>query len=357
VIGDVIAAWVSPAVDVLFLTSGLLLYRPFVRARVAGDRLPNRRRYLRRRMLRIVPAYWFALTVLAIFPGIAGVFSGDWWRYYFFLQLYSARTQSTGIAVAWTLCVDVSFYLVLPLYATAIRRVRIGSGPSSWLWSELLPLAAIAAFGAAIQVAGARLAISLAVAESILGNCTWFALGMALAVVSVHIHERGRSPRWLGFVSAYPGACWLAAAACLAALTAVLHPGGLFRIILAVNTKQSYARSLAAIALTFGLCLFLIAPALFGETAGRMTRRVLAWRPLMWVGMVSYGVYLWHLTVVSLLAEDTDPHLRVHGLGLAHKIGFQPTLVLLVLTVAISLVIAGLSYRFVELPFLRLKER
>jgi peptidoglycan/LPS O-acetylase OafA/YrhL len=89
-----------------------------------------------------------------------------------------------------------------------------------------------------------------------------------------------------------------------------------------------------------------------------LTRRILGWRPLMWVGLVSYGVYLWHLAVVSVLGEKSDPtHFSASGLGLASQIGFAPTLVLLVLTMAVTLVIAGLSYRVVELPFLRLKER
>src|SRR5579875_3153055 len=103
VVGDAIAVAGVQALSVLFMTSGFLLYRPFVRARAGARPMPSARRYLRRRMLRIVPAYWFALTVLAIYPGIVGVFSGQWWRYYFFLQLYSNSTLNTGIPVAWTL--------------------------------------------------------------------------------------------------------------------------------------------------------------------------------------------------------------------------------------------------------------
>ena len=85
--GDVLAM-LSRGVILFFVISGFLLYRPFVAARAprAGPR-PSTARYARRRVLRIVPAYWVALTVLAVFPGIAGVFSDDWWRYYFFLQL------------------------------------------------------------------------------------------------------------------------------------------------------------------------------------------------------------------------------------------------------------------------------
>ena len=56
---------------VFFVLSGFLLLRPFI----AGE--PSLARYARRRVLRILPPYWTALTLLAIFPGIVGVFTGD----------------------------------------------------------------------------------------------------------------------------------------------------------------------------------------------------------------------------------------------------------------------------------------
>ena len=84
---------------VFFAISGFLLYRPWVAARAAGAPAPAAGRYARRRALRILPAYWVALTVLAVFPGITGVFTGDWWRYYLFLQAYDARTLGLGIPV------------------------------------------------------------------------------------------------------------------------------------------------------------------------------------------------------------------------------------------------------------------
>jgi peptidoglycan/LPS O-acetylase OafA/YrhL len=357
VIGDVVAVAGVQALSLLFLTSGFLLYRPYVRARCAGRPRPNSRRYLRRRMLRILPAYWFALSALAIFPGIVGVFSGDWWRYYFFLQLYSSRTLNAGIPVAWTLCVEMSFYLLLPVWAILMRRVRIGSGPNAWLRSELVSLGLVAAFGIAVQVAASRLIVSQAVADSLLGNCTWIALGMILAVVSVAVGQQDREPRAVRAVTAYPGACWIVAAACLAATAAVLHPGGLLNIILSLQTKQPFARTLASIALTFGVCVFLVAPVLFGDHAGGLPRRLMAWRPLAWLGLVSYGVYLWHLAVVSVLGEQSDPaHFSASGLGLAQQIHHFTTPILVVLTLAATAVLAALSYYFVELPFLRRKE-
>ena len=87
VLGDAAAMLGNQGPILFFVISGFLLYRPFVAARAAGVPAPSIARYARRRILRIVPAYWLALTILAIWPGVVGAFSGDWWRYYFVLQL------------------------------------------------------------------------------------------------------------------------------------------------------------------------------------------------------------------------------------------------------------------------------
>ena len=104
---------------VFFVLSGFLLYRPFFNAELTDAPRPRIRDFARRRVLRIVPAYWLTLTALAIFPGLVGVFSDHWWRYYGFLQVYSSPPllRITGIPVAWSLCIEVSLYLALPFYA------------------------------------------------------------------------------------------------------------------------------------------------------------------------------------------------------------------------------------------------
>jgi peptidoglycan/LPS O-acetylase OafA/YrhL len=67
----------------------------------------------------------------------------------------------------------------------------------------------------------------------------------------------------------------------------------------------------------------------------------LAWRPARYVGRISYGLYLYHLPVL-IVTGATKP-----GAGFVH-IG---------LAVALSFVLAALSHKFVEKPFLRLKDR
>ncbi|HWH92968.1 MAG TPA: acyltransferase family protein, partial [Baekduia sp.] len=81
-----ITARLDSGVALFFVISGFLLYRPFVAGRYRGERGPKVTHYARRRVLRIVPAYWLALTVLAIWPGLAFVFTDKWWIFYGFLQ-------------------------------------------------------------------------------------------------------------------------------------------------------------------------------------------------------------------------------------------------------------------------------
>jgi peptidoglycan/LPS O-acetylase OafA/YrhL len=357
VIGDLFPVLSNQGLTLFFAISGFLLYRPFVAARRAGRRASTYGRYARRRALRIVPAYWVALTVLAIFPGIVGVFSGQGWRYYLFLQGFSSRTVVSGIPSAWSLSAEVSFYIALPFWAMLVGRLSAMLGGARWPRWELALLAAVALGGVAVQVLASRLTVSSLLATTLLGESTWFAVGMALAVVSVAIQERPRPGRLVGWIAAHPDLSWLGAIACLIGAVLVLHPGGLFNIIVSLRTPQPLARTLGSIALTGGFCVLVMAPALFGSSDGGAARRVLSWRPLLYLGLISYGVYLYHLTIAELLGEPSDPgHFSAGGVALAAHGGHLRTAALWLGTLAVSVVVATVSYRLVELPLLRHKE-
>ena len=66
VVGD-LALQLQGGIALFFVISGFLLYRPFVWARVRGEPMPYVRAYAWRRVLRLVPAYWAALTIVAVF--------------------------------------------------------------------------------------------------------------------------------------------------------------------------------------------------------------------------------------------------------------------------------------------------
>lgn len=330
-LGDAVSTAGGLGPVLFFAISGFLLYRPW-----AAGRAPATARFFRRRALRILPAYWFALAVLAVWPGITGVISGDWWRYVFFLQLYDSDTITRGIPVTWTLCVEVSFYLLLPLWA-ALARGR-----------EVAALAGLALVGAVVQIAAGREAIDDLAAQSLLGQSLWFALGMGLAVVSV----RDRRLR------IHPALCWAGALIAYLALVVVRdQPNGFFGLLLEAQKQQPYPKLLADLLLTATILVLLLAPAVW-DAPRAFPQRLLAWAPLAFLGLISYGVYLWHLLVAELLILPAAPHdFSARGLDLADRIPQGAVPICLVLTLAVSCAIATLSYRYLELPFLRRKER
>jgi peptidoglycan/LPS O-acetylase OafA/YrhL len=343
----------TQAVLWFFAISGFLLYRPYVAARWRGVPGPRTARYARRRALRILPGYWTILTILAIFPGIVGVFSGDWWRYYGYLQLYSASTVTGGIPVAWTLCVEVTFYLALPVWAAAMRWLP-GRRP---LVGELWPLAAVAVAGAVIQVAAARQHVPHLLASSLVGQITWIALGMALAAISVAGDwHPGAWPR-LRRLASHAGLCWSIGLAAFAAQVALAPGGGVFGLVAAAQTAQPLDRSLIKVALEAVVTVAYLLPAVFGGEGRRgVPRRLLAAAPVVWLGVVSYSFYLWHYTVIAFIARSHLPGaFSGTGLGLMDGYHGDPTFVLFLASFAAVGLLSALSYRFVELPFLRRK--
>ncbi len=344
----------SRGVILFFLISGFLLYRPFVAARVRGAPAPRALTYGRRRVLRIVPAYWLALTVLAIFPGIPGVFSEDWWKYYFFLQSYFPDSQ--GLDVAWSLCVEVAFYLTLPLWAWGVGRAIRLAGASRWLSVELGSLGLLAAGGALIQIAAARQEVSQLVAQSLLGQCTWLALGMILAVVSVAVADR--RPPLLEAIASHPGLCWLAAGCSYLGLVLLQDvPGGILGLAAALEKRAPLAETIGTILLTGALVVLVALPAVFAARKPGWPRRVLGNRALLWIGLISYGIYIWHLPLLELLALPATNTTIDYGLDLVARVTFATTPVLLITGLALTVAVAAASYYLVELPFLRRKER
>jgi peptidoglycan/LPS O-acetylase OafA/YrhL len=337
----------SVAVLGFFAVSGFLLYRPYSAAWADGRDPPSLRRYLRRRSLRILPAYWTALTLLAIYPGIAGVFTHDWWRYYGYLQVYSQRTQNLGIPVAWTLCVEVSFYLALPLWAHAVRRLNRG---------ELLPLAVLALAGLAVQCAAGAHVVSYPVGVSLPGECTWMAIGMALAVISVRRQREPRSFAGLAALAERSELCWAISAACFLVLMLLVPHGGLFGLIYATESHQPVLVTLRRAILEIVLVALLLMPPALAVRRGA-PGALLASAPLTQLGVISYSFYLWHLTILELIqGTGSGTAFSAPAWNLLGGLHFARALVLFLTGLLVTALVATVSYRAIELPFLRAKE-
>ena len=210
-------------VVVFFAISGFLLYRPFALAHSGGRRAPRIGAYTRRRLLRILPAYWVALTVLSLWPGVEGAFTNRWWVYYGSAQVYSVNTLTNGLAVAWSLCVEMSFYLFLPFFAAFVAwLVARGVNPLRWWQVEALVLAVFACVSVIAQVYIHDHTAPYWVANTLAGTSEWFVAGMALAVLSVAAHDGpGRARRLSGVVERWSWLVWLAAVWAFLAATRV----------------------------------------------------------------------------------------------------------------------------------------
>ena len=340
-------AWVV----LFFLLSAFLLYRPYLAARAAGRPLPSARKFLRRRALRVFPGYWVALTLMAIWPGLPGVFSGDWWRYYGLVQQYSAHTSGKGLVVAWTLCIEVTFYLMLPVYAWVMSRVAVARPGAHWMRREAIALIALGAVSWLVRYLAWHGHLPSATVGSLLGEFDYFAIGMGLALLSVAVEGASRRPRWIDPIERFPG-LFVALAAGVFLFVSDVFP---------MVDPNAPALHLVPRPIAFGPAegnywfsalagVLVMLPVVFGDQRRGLTRRALGTKVLISLGIISYGVYLYHVPVLGKIAGYAAGHrwTWLHG----STVPFM-----FVVTLVITVPVALLSYRYVESPFLRRRYR
>jgi peptidoglycan/LPS O-acetylase OafA/YrhL len=336
------AAHLDIGVSLFFLISGFVLYRPMVAARLAGEPPIDAEAYGRRRIRRILPAYWIALVIAGLagasYLGYPRIFSAQGIPAYFgFLQIYSPDTAGGGINVAWTLCIEVTFYAFLPLWAMSLRRlVRNGSARSEFAALGLLFAASFAWQLLAVHSTNVNM-FGLAAArwiEPLPNFLDQFAVGMALAVASVHCDRLGPT-RMVRLVHRWPAACWLTAALAYWALSTRIGLAG------SASDNLTPARYLGRHELNTVVAFALLLPAVFAGHENGWVRRVLRRPGLAFLGTVSYGVYLYHVPVLIRLGKWFGPPQTPAALALW-----------LTVTILAVLVLAALSWRYVERPLL-----
>ncbi len=338
-----VLAGLKGGVTLFFVLSGCLLYLPYARAIRDGQPLPLWRPYARRRVTRIIPGYWVALTILGLMPLAGGVFTADWWRYYGLTQIYDPGTVLGGLGVAWSLCVEVSFYVALPFAARAMALLVGGAAPAGRFVRQLgaLGLVGAAALGLRFLLAGSMLATvrpgGVVAATALPGALDWFAVGMALAVLASEWQLDPHRGRGLVALARRPALCRLLAAGCYLAGSA-LAGGDVFLPLVGVITHL-------LLGLTSAL---LILPALHPDRpVGGL--RLLGGPAMGWAGTVSYGVYLWQVPLLQALAGTRGAS--------GHALGPVALLALLVGGTSVALAAGAASWYLVERPAQRLAAR
>lgn len=305
-------------VDLFFVLSGFLLGSILIRYR-GGERFYAA--FYARRVCRIVPLYALLLVLYVLFdaglkdpanPGHAWLFGRPMplWTYATFTQnLAMAVTNTSGahfLGITWSLAVEEQFYLVLPLL---IAFVPLRALP--WLLAALIALAPVLRVLAAAQGLD-PFVLMPARMDSLLG-------GVLLACLL----SEDSSRRWLEARTRFLK--WLLA---------------IFLLSFAILTLERRALGVLDHTWLAGLYTVLVAIAVV-DRSGAIPRALRA-RWLAGLGIVSYGVYLFHQAVSGLL----------HSAVFARppRIDSTASAALTLLALAMTVALALAARRFIEAP-------
>jgi len=316
--------WGDLGVRLFFVLSGFLITGILIGGReLAGHdsrrRLFFMRQFYARRFLRIFPIYYAVLFVLLV-TGVGQIRQIWPWLFGYATNIYVWHYLAFPYAVPhfWTLAIEEQFYLVWPFVLLFL--------PRRWLMPFLLALCLLgpawrlwASFHYASHDWNAAYTFTP-------GNVDYLAIGAVLALVAHADREQGVLRR---------------------RLAGVALPVGLVMYAILFWMQHSYDRHAALALEDTGAALvfcWLIGTASMGF-AGRFGR-LLEWRPIAYLGKISYGIYVYHFLVpVAISAAATH-----FGRGYTNA-GFPNFVATLLLTVAIS----ALSWTYFERPINGLK--
>ncbi|MEX0665462.1 MAG: acyltransferase [Acidimicrobiia bacterium] len=339
-------------VAIFFLISGFLLYRPFVDRIFAGTKSPALGSFLKRRALRIFPAYWVCLIVVIFVFEFQTVDVKGFFLHFSLLQIYSHDHIIGGpVQQAWTLAVEITFYLFLPFYAWLTARFTCGTRNALrvQLW------------GAAILYAISVLYRGLLYATNVEdtgryrswlpGYFDYFALGILLAVASAWVARSGRREWSFTASRAFPWVCWTISLVMFVIVSKGIDlqpaPAELTtRNGIQVITDLPFGKEFGLQFFYSTAAFFFLLPGVFGPQDRGLIRRFLRNPVIVWLGLISYGIYLWHEAALDGYAKWTDTQPFAGNFSS-----------MLPATLGATLVVAAISYYLIERPALGLKDR
>jgi peptidoglycan/LPS O-acetylase OafA/YrhL len=308
-------------VPIFFAISGFVLAMPFAGSILGGKGFPSTRLYLLRRLIRLEPPYVLCLTFYFAFILLPYLHPN--WRFHVMLNIFGPHYLASLAYLhaliyggpswvygnAWTLEIEVQFYLLMPLFAQVFRIWRAG------LRRWLLAVAVLAA--ALFSQFGVPALHNPLLQWTIVGHLEFFFAGILLADLYRDPPKGLRlTPR-------------------VADLCALL---GVALVVYALHWSQAMAWTAA-----FG-----VAGLFWGVLRGGWIGRVFSQRWLTVPGMMCYTIYLYHWFVI----EHSMP-LALKLLGPQHALWLDAAAVTLMMLPPILLMSAVL-YLVTERPFVLL---
>jgi peptidoglycan/LPS O-acetylase OafA/YrhL len=307
------------AVAVFFALSGFLLWRGHAAAaRDLGPR-PLTGHYLRSRVVRIMPAYLVAVVViLTLLPDADHASPTVWLANLTLTQIYVPLTLTGGLTQMWSLSVEVSFYVALPILALLARRIPVGArvpviaalAVLSWAWGWVPLFSGYSGAGNPLNWPPAFF--------------SWFAAGMLLA-------EWVHSPIGLPHRLARRRVL-MAVIAVLAFVVAASPLAGPEGLIPGTATQFAVKTSMGSL-----VAFALVAPLVLDRVG--TGHRLLGNVGMVTLGRWSYGLFIWHLAALAMVFPV---------IGTFPFTGDMPTV--LILTLIFGFAIAAVSYALVESP-------
>jgi peptidoglycan/LPS O-acetylase OafA/YrhL len=323
-------------VAIFFVLSGFLIFRPFAHSLIHGSPLPKTRNYYLKRAARILPGYWLALFVLAGLDALTIVNTSGFIRNVFIVHSFTEHNVFTGIRQAWTLAIEMSFYVVVPAFAYIfVRQTKRRDGPVSV--SSLLKALSVLFLSAYVF----RLFIHqtdfwfLKTAHIWLpSHMDTLALGMGLAVLVEAPTSSETLSKVRIFLANHTGAFVLSS-------VFVWFMSANINMAIGLNKSEFHIELLGHF--LYGMAsVLLVAP--FCVDSRSLLVKAMSLRLFTWLGTISYGIYLWHMAFLEgNFAEKYMPYTENDGQVLLRFLVVLPA----------SIAIASLSYYVIERPIMR----
>ena len=306
-------------VNLFFVMSGFLIAGILLDARTKAEnaglgQMGVGKAFYARRFLRIFPLY-YAVLALGVLLGFAAVRQTLPWTATYLTNVYAAKINDwpvMPVTAFWSLAIEEQFYLIVP--ALLLLLPRKGLIPFAWAMVVLAPICRV--------ILGLHWHSGVAPYMFLPARMDTLGIGVLIALMRRREnHANWRVPGWVAIAGL---GLWIAA-------TQLYYHEGMWLFMLAFYFVGQGA-----------MAAWVISRASLGF--GGIVGKSLRVRPLMYLGQISYGIYVFHGFVIAELMRLPRGEELSH-----HRVGF-------IVVTALSIAVAAISWHLFESPINSLKK-